>query len=81
MSEKTDFNDFNDSSALIWTKLDLWYGDFYSGENQDGTYSFSTTLTTSEVNYKARMHANLGFRVTNLASLIVTWCFPKILGG
>ena len=55
VSEKTDFNDFNDSSALIWTKLDLWYGDFYSGENQDGTYSFSTTLPTSEVNYKARM--------------------------
>ena len=52
VSEKTDFNDFNDSSALIWTKLDLWYGDFYSGENQDGTYSFSTTLPTSEVNYK-----------------------------
>ena len=24
------------------------------------------------------MYANLDFLVTNLASLIVTWCFPKI---
>jgi len=49
VSEKTQFTDFNDSSALIWTKTDLWYGDFYSGENEDGTYTFSTTLPTTEV--------------------------------
>ena len=28
-----------------------------------------------------QIYANLDFRVSNLASLIATWCFPKILGG
>ncbi len=49
VSEKTEFTDFNDSSALVWVKNDLWYGDYYSGENEDGTYTFTTTIPTTEV--------------------------------
>lgn len=48
VSEKTEFTDFNDSSALVWVKNDLWYGDYYSGENEDGTYTFTTTIPTTE---------------------------------
>ena len=51
VSEKTDFHEFNDSSALIWTKNDLWYGDYYSGENEDGTFTFSTQIPTTEVGH------------------------------
>jgi hypothetical protein len=53
VSEKPEFAAFNDSSALVWAKNDLWYGDFYSGENQDGTFTFSTTLPTTEVKVAA----------------------------
>lgn len=48
VSEQKDFGDFNNSNALIWTKEGLVYGDWYSGENGDGTYSFSTTIPASE---------------------------------
>ncbi len=48
ISEKTDFRDFNDSSALVWVQKDLSYGDFESGLNKDGTYSFSTQKETTE---------------------------------
>lgn len=47
VSEKTQFSEFNDSSALIWIQKGLVYGDFESGDNKDGTYSFSTTIPTS----------------------------------
>ena len=47
LSEDSEFVNFNDSSALIWKKEGLIYGDWESGPNGDGTYSFSTTLETS----------------------------------
>lgn len=59
VSEKAEFSEFNDSTALIWSKMDMWYGDFYSGENLDGTYSFSTTLPTSEVSQTLELKSSL----------------------
>ena len=48
LSEDPEFVNFNDSGALIWTKKGLVYGDWESGPNGDGTYSYSTQIETSE---------------------------------
>ena len=49
VSEQKEFGDFNNSDALIWTKKDLQYGDWSTGENNDGIYTFSTSFPASEV--------------------------------
>ena len=49
VSEQETFGDFNNSEALVWMEEDLWYGDWYGGENEDGCFTSSTTLQTSEV--------------------------------
>ncbi|CAH1407057.1 unnamed protein product [Nezara viridula] len=48
LSEHEIFTNFNDSKALIWEKHDLVYGDWLSGTDGDGTYTFETTIKTSE---------------------------------
>ena len=48
VSEQKDFGDFNNSEALVWKKEELWFGDWYSGEDGDGVHSFSKTLKASE---------------------------------
>ena len=48
LSEDPEFVDFNDTGALIWTKKDLVYGDWESGPDGDGTYTFSTQIEASE---------------------------------
>lgn len=48
LSEHEIFTNFNDSKALIWEKHDLVYGDWFSGPDGDGTYTFETTIKTSE---------------------------------
>ena len=48
VSEQEVFGDFNNSDSLIWVKEGLEYGDWYSGENGDGTYSFSASFPASE---------------------------------
>ena len=49
LSETEEFAGFKDVDALVWKKTGLVYGDWYSGENEDGTYSFSTQFEASEV--------------------------------
>ncbi len=49
VSEQEVFGDFNNSEALVWMKEGLEYGDWYSGPNGDGTYSFSASIPASEV--------------------------------
>ena len=49
LSEDPEVVNFNDSSSLVWMKDGLVYGDWYSGPNGDGTYSYSTQFETSEV--------------------------------
>ena len=51
MSESEEFAAFKDVDSLVWTKTGLVYGDWYSGENEDGTYSFSTQFDVTEVQY------------------------------
>ena len=48
LSEAEEFAAFKDVGALVWKQTGLVYGDWYSGENQDGTYSFSTNFPVSE---------------------------------
>ena len=48
LSEDPEFVNFNDSQSLIWTKKDLVYGDWESGPNGDGTYTFDTKIDTTE---------------------------------
>jgi len=48
LSESEEFHGFKDPSSLVWTKKGLVYGDWYSGNDADGCYSFSTSLPTSE---------------------------------
>lgn len=49
VSEQETFGDFNDSDSLVWMKEGLEYGDWYSGPNGDGTFTFSASVTASEV--------------------------------
>lgn len=48
VSEQEFFNDFNNPSALFWTKRNLIYGDWSSGNDEEGTYTFSKTIIPSE---------------------------------
>ena len=49
VSEQEDFVDFNNSEALVWSMKGLEYGDWYSGENGDGTYTGTTKIKATEV--------------------------------
>lgn len=40
--------DFDNPKALVWMQEGLEYGDWYSGENGDGTYTHSTQIEASE---------------------------------
>ena len=60
VSEQKEFGDFNNSDSLVWTKKDLQYGDWYSGENSDGIYSFSTQFPASEVYVGIMLSLNTG---------------------
>jgi len=48
LSETEEFAGFKDPDSLVWKKTGLMYGDWYSGPNEDGTYSFSTQFEASE---------------------------------
>ena len=48
LSEDPELIDFNDTQSLIWMKDGLVYGDWYSGPNGDGTYTYSTQIEASE---------------------------------
>ena len=48
LSEAEEFAAFKDVDSLVWKKTGLTYGDWYSGENGDGTYSFSSKFEVSE---------------------------------
>lgn len=37
LSESENFKDFNDPNAKVWSEYGLIYGDWYSGENGDGS--------------------------------------------
>lgn len=39
--------DFTDKKSLIWHQEGLEYGDWYSGDNGDGTITHSTTIQAS----------------------------------
>lgn len=47
ISEKEHFTDFSENS-LVWMKDNLIYGDWTSGENGDGTYTFETEYPITE---------------------------------
>ncbi|KXJ13308.1 cleft lip and palate transmembrane protein 1 homolog [Exaiptasia diaphana] len=40
--------DFDDPSLLVWTQKGLQFGNWSTGENGDGSFTFSTKLTASE---------------------------------
>lgn len=48
LSESENFNDYNDDKSLIWQEKNLVYGDWYSGDNGDGTREFYHKFTPSE---------------------------------
>lgn len=48
VSDDYDSVDFEDPNSLIWFKDDLIYGDWYSGENNDGVFTKSIKITASE---------------------------------
>ena len=48
LSEAEEFAAFKDVDSLVWKQTGLTYGDWYSGENGDGTYSFSSKFDVSE---------------------------------
>jgi hypothetical protein len=41
--------DFDDSSLLVWNKNKLEFGNWTSGEDGDGSFTFSTTIQASQV--------------------------------
>lgn len=47
LSEDENVIDFNDSNSLVWKHEGLVYGDWTSGPNGDGTYSFSIQFEPS----------------------------------
>ena len=59
LSEDPELILFNDSNSLIWVQKGLVYGDWTSGPNEDGTYSFSTQFDTSEVMQGIWLHMML----------------------
>lgn len=48
LSEDEMFTNFDDPSALIWSKKGLVYGDWTGGPNDDGTHNFNMKIETSE---------------------------------
>ncbi|KAF7994355.1 hypothetical protein HCN44_003827 [Aphidius gifuensis] len=48
LSELENFNNYNDNNALIWHEKNIIYGDWYSGDNNDGTREFIHTFTPSK---------------------------------
>lgn len=48
LSENEKFTDFSNEDSLIWTKRNLVYGDWYSGDNSDGSYTFNTKIKASK---------------------------------
>lgn len=44
VSEDETFSNFSDSKNLFWKQTGLIYGDWYSGENGDGSYTYSSTI-------------------------------------
>ena len=49
VSEQEEFTDFKNEKALFWLERDLIYGDWTSGENQDGSFEMSGQIEASEV--------------------------------
>ena len=49
VSENEKMPDFNDPSQHIWTLPGLTFGDWYSGENMDGTHNFDADVVVPEV--------------------------------
>lgn len=47
LSEQEEFTDFNDTASLVWHEKDMTYGDWYSGENADGTKQIVHTFKPS----------------------------------
>ena len=43
-----DYNDFNEKD-LFWAKKGIEYGDWESGPDKDGTFSFAGSVPASEV--------------------------------
>jgi hypothetical protein len=60
LSEDDEFGSFNDSNQLIWVKKGLVYGDWDSGPNGDGTYSFTTEVDTTAVSFKQTCQCTCG---------------------
>lgn len=48
LSENDQFTDFGNEDSLIWTKKNLVYGDWHSGDNSDGSYTFNTKIKASK---------------------------------
>ena len=48
LSEFMDYNAF-DEKDLFWSKKGLVYGDWESGPNKDGTFTFAGSVQASEV--------------------------------
>ena len=49
ISEDEVFTDFDNKAALFWQEDDLFYGDWTSGFNGDGSYEKFGKITLSEV--------------------------------
>ncbi|CAG0880629.1 unnamed protein product [Darwinula stevensoni] len=47
LSENIDFEDFNNSQALLWLQEDLVYGDWTGGPSGDGTFTRSFQIEAS----------------------------------
>ena len=49
VSEQDYFTDFDNPSALFWLEEELVYGDWTSGENQDGSYVKTAQIEATQV--------------------------------
>ena len=49
LSEDSKLPDFNNPSQLVWHLTGLTFGDWYAGQNGDGTFNFDTELSVPEV--------------------------------
>jgi hypothetical protein len=52
ISDKENFENFSDKSALFWMEEELQYGDWLGGPNRDGTYEKSGLIEVPEVREK-----------------------------
>lgn len=48
LSEQETFTDFDNPKALFWEKKNLIYGDWYSGIDNDGTYTITKEIIPTE---------------------------------